>query len=111
MSHFCVQCLSVYVECAQEVPKYYGDEYIFDVPREAEILEFASIDNKSNGKVVWSRSSAQTQQRRVKISWSTARIRDLTQADSGYYNLRKKDNTLIWRRLLKVKGDKERSVF
>lgn len=105
VSHYCIQFLSVQAECAQEVTKYYGDEYIFDVPREADILEFASIYTKRNVKVVWNRSSAQTHQKRVKISWSTARIRDLTQVDNGYYNLRKKDSTLIWRRLLTVKGD------
>lgn len=99
-------CLFAYVDCAQEVTKYYGDEYIFDVSREADILEFASIHSKRNLKVVWSRSSVQTQERQVKISWFTAKIRDLTQVDSGYYNLRKKDNTLLWRRLLTVKGDK-----
>lgn len=105
------QPLSVHVECAQEVTKDYGDEYIFDVSREAEILEFASIHNKRDVKVLWSRSGVQGQQGRVKISLSTARIRDLTQVDNGYYNLRKKDSTLIWRRLLTVKGDKWKSGF
>lgn len=111
VSHRCNQFLSVYIECAEEVTKYYGDEYLFDVPREAEILEFAPTDNKRNVKVLWNRTSVQIQPSRVKVSWSTARMRDLTQVDNGYYNLRKKDNSLIWRRLLTVQGDEGRSVF
>lgn len=38
-------------------------------------------------------------------------MQDLTQVDNGYYNLRKEDNTLIWRRLLTVKGDEGRKAF
>lgn len=36
-------------------------------------------------------------------------INTLTQEDSGYYDLRKKDNALLSRTLLRVKGDDRNS--
>lgn len=39
------------------------------------------------------------------MKWDVWEITTLTQADSGYYNLRKKDNTLLSRKLLTVEGD------
>lgn len=113
VSHCCVQCLSVYVECAETVKKNYGEVYAFNVPSEANILEFASINNKTNVKVVWNRTranGAHTEGSRVIMSWVSGRIQDLTQLDSGYYNLRKTDNSLIWRTLLTVEGDEGRLV-
>lgn len=113
VSHCCVQCLSVYVECAQTVKKYYGDVYAFNVPLEAKIMEFASINNKTNVKVVWNRtraSGAHTEGSRFIMSGVSGRFQDLTQLDNGYYNLRKTDNSLIRRTLLTVEGDEGRLV-
>lgn len=76
-------------------------------------MEFASINNKTNVKVVWNRtraSGAHTEGSRVIMSGVSGRIQDLTQLDSGYYNLRKTDNSLIWRTLLTLEGDEGRLV-
>lgn len=110
VSHWCVNCLSVYVECAERVKKYYGEEFSPYFSLKAKFLEFASINNKTNVKVLWNASDVYTESSRVTISWLIGRINDVTQLDNGYYNLRKEDNSLIWRKLLIVEGDEGRLV-
>lgn len=110
VSHWCVKCLSVYVECAERVKQYYGDEFSPYFSYKANYLEFASINNKTNVKVLWNASDVYTKWSRVTMSWYSGSIKEVTQLDNGYYNLRKEDNSLIWRKLLIVEGDEGRLV-
>ncbi|KAL6117691.1 uncharacterized protein ACO6RY_15423 [Pungitius sinensis] len=63
------------MECADEVMPNYGDNFSKEVPREAEILEFTPLQGG-----------------------------DQLKADTGFYNFRGKDNTLISRIKLEVKA-------
>lgn len=73
-------------------------------------MEFASSDNKKEVMVVWRRGSQNPPGARVKMKWNEGAIEDLTHLDNGYYNLRKGDNTLIWRTHLTVEGNERRLV-
>lgn len=42
---------------------------------------------------------------KVQMKWNIIDIFNLTHADEGYYNLRRKDNTLVNRKKLKVEGN------
>lgn len=80
--------------------------YSLNVPRQAEYLEFTPLHSVDQTKVLWNRTNPQTYKGgRVKVKWNIAEITTLTKADSGHYNLRKKDNTLLSRKLLTVEGD------
>lgn len=49
---------------------------------------------------------------KVQMKWNVIDVFNLTQADEGYYNLRRKDNTLVNRKKLKVEGnDTVKSTF
>lgn len=49
---------------------------------------------------------------KVLANWGIVDIVNLTQADEGYYNFRRKDNTLVNRKKLKVEGnDTVKSTF
>lgn len=39
------------------------------------------------------------------MNWNIIDIFNLTQADEGFYNLRRKDDTLVRRKKLKVEGN------
>lgn len=42
---------------------------------------------------------------KVQMNWNVIDVLNLTQANEGYYNLRRKDNTLVKRKKLKVEGN------
>ncbi|KAL6117690.1 uncharacterized protein ACO6RY_15423 [Pungitius sinensis] len=93
------------MECADEVMPNYGDNFSKEVPREAEILEFTPLQGGDQLKVLWNRSDPQAINRgRGQINRNFYNIRNLNQADTGFYNFRGKDNTLISRIKLEVKA-------
>ncbi|XP_061691209.1 uncharacterized protein LOC133508799 isoform X2 [Syngnathoides biaculeatus] len=101
------------LECADEVQKYYHARYRIDIPSLAEILEFTKLHG-SDTVVLWNRSSVASASRMKENVWDMS---DLTQDDSGYYNLRSKDYTLMWRKKIIVTEytnnyhPKEKSLF
>ncbi|XP_041800145.1 uncharacterized protein LOC121611590 [Chelmon rostratus] len=93
------------LDCVDEIRRNYGDAYRHDVPRQAEYLEFTPLRALDQTKVLWNRTDPQTNRRgRGPVKRNMLEIIGLTQADSGYYNFRKKDNTLLSRILLAVEG-------
>ncbi|XP_037117387.1 uncharacterized protein wu:fc21g02 [Syngnathus acus] len=88
------------LECAGEVQRYYHGTYRLNIPSQAEILEFSKIDH-ADLEILWNRTQIGGASRgRAKLnSWEMS---ELTQGDSGYYNFRKKDYTLISRTKLIV---------
>lgn len=105
-------CISVYnkpvlihalVDCAEEIHRTYWNSFSIDVPREAQYLEFISLHGQTD--VLWNRTGSQVKNDKVQIKRSVIGVFYLTQADNGYYNLRKKDHTLLRRQKLEVKGN------
>lgn len=92
------------LECADEVTKTYGNSFYFNVPREAQYLEFIRLNSKET-KVVWNRTGSLINKENLKINRNEIQVHRLTQLDNGYYNIRRKDNTLISRKKVHVEGN------
>ncbi|XP_068182300.1 uncharacterized protein [Antennarius striatus] len=85
-------------DCSTKTVKYYGDSYSFDVPRQAEYLEYAPLQSPEQTTVLWNRTdSSVSDGGRGKLRYSSWRFTQLTPGDNGYYNLRAKDNRLVSR--------------
>ncbi|KAM6952211.1 uncharacterized protein PEZ65_010451 [Lycodopsis pacificus] len=92
-------------DCADKVLRFYGDMYSTTVPRQAEFLEFIPLHSVDQLKVLWNRADPQTNTGgRGRFKRNVWEIRNLNQADMGHYNIREKDNTLLSRILLEVRG-------
>ncbi|XP_053180110.1 uncharacterized protein LOC128363195 isoform X1 [Scomber japonicus] len=93
------------LDCAEEVERSYNSMYSGHIPREAELLEFISIlRRRDKPYVLWNRTNPQTRKgSRVLVQGDSWKITKLVQPDNGFYNIRKKDNTLISRIKLTVK--------
>eukprot|EP00064_Thunnus_orientalis_P020819 superscaffoldBa00005948_g20967 len=82
-------------ECAEQVVRSYNGRYSYNVPREAEFLEFTPIFRLDQSRVLWNRTDPQTNTGgRGHVKRNVWEISELTQADNGFYNFRKKDKTL-----------------
>uniref|UniRef100_UPI0037E976E2 uncharacterized protein n=1 Tax=Semicossyphus pulcher TaxID=241346 RepID=UPI0037E976E2 len=89
-------------DCADNVRKVFGEKFYYDVPHQAEVLEYAP-NFSTPPNVLWNRSDPQTNVGgRGRMGHKFWEISDLTQKDKGYYNLRKEDRTLLSRILLTV---------
>lgn len=96
--------------CVDEVMRDYGGRYSTKVPREAEFLEFTPLHGVDQLKVLWNRSDPQAiNGGRGQINRNFYEIGNLNQADMGYYIFRGKDNNLLIRIKLIVKGDVRKS--
>ncbi|XP_044220677.1 uncharacterized protein LOC122991108 isoform X1 [Thunnus albacares] len=94
------------LECAEQVVRSYKAMYSFNVPREAEFLEFTPILSVDQPRVLWNRTDPQTNTGgRGHVKHNVWEISELTQADNGLYNFRKKDKTLLSRIKLIVKAN------
>ncbi|XP_057706553.1 uncharacterized protein LOC130924167 isoform X2 [Corythoichthys intestinalis] len=90
------------LECADAAQRYYHATYRIILPSHAEILEFYQIDQPEL-VILWNRSNSQTGgTSRGRMRNNAWEISELTQADSGYYNVRQKDYTLLSRKKLTV---------
>ncbi|KAG7230281.1 hypothetical protein INR49_024385 [Caranx melampygus] len=68
-------------------------------------MEFTQLHRKDLTQVVWNRTNPQTSQRtRGNVQSGSWEISSVTQADSGFYNFRAKDNSLLRRKKLTVHG-------
>lgn len=97
--------ICVPLDCAETITGVYGQAVSLHVPREAQYLEFTPVDGKET-TVLWNRTSSQVKKGKVKIKGNIIDLYNLTQMENGYYNLRRKDNTLVKRKSLTVKGNK-----
>ncbi|KAM7389710.1 hypothetical protein PAMP_023673 [Pampus punctatissimus] len=81
-------------DCAKQVERYYYGYYSHNV-EEVEFLEFTHISRLDPTWVIWNRSAPRTNTGgRGQVKDNVWKINSLTQADSGFYNFRKKDNSL-----------------
>ncbi|XP_051937154.1 uncharacterized protein LOC127610725 [Hippocampus zosterae] len=88
------------LECADAVQRYYHSQYRVNIPSNAEILEFSTFDN-SDLVILWNRTQSSGASR-GQVKQNYWEMSDITQADNGYYNFRKKDYTLLTRKKLTV---------
>lgn len=91
--------------CADDVTRTYWHALSINVPRDAHYLEFTPLSG-GEATVLWNRTGSQAKKDKVQFKWNVIDVFYLTQADNGYYNLRKKDNTLMKRKRLQVEGNK-----
>lgn len=96
--------ISALVDCADKITRTYWHSLSFEVPRDAQYLEFTPLGG-SETTVLWNRTWSQVKKDKVQMKWNVIDVFYLTQADNGYYNLRKKDNTLLKRKKLQVEGN------
>lgn len=92
-------------DCADETMKVYGASYTFRIQPQTEYVEFEPLHSSEELMVLWNRSDSQVHKDRLHVKWNKAKITHITQANAGYYNLRRKDNSLLARELLKVEGE------
>ena len=92
-------------DCSDFFSYTYGDMVTLDVPRDAEFLEF-STGWRGSEQVLWNRTDPQTNRgSRGKLRHNAWEITMVTHSDGGFYNLRRKDNSLINRIQLEVEGE------
>lgn len=72
--------------CRSVVKKLCGDVIFWNMPYDAEYLEFSGPDVNAPPTILWNRTTRSSI--RGKVSGSLYQIKDLTQRDSGYYRFR-----------------------
>ncbi|XP_029917589.1 uncharacterized protein LOC115366343 isoform X2 [Myripristis murdjan] len=96
------------LDCSQQVDKNYGSSYSFRLSRATDFLEFTPSDRFNETRVLWNRSSSQTNfGKRGYVEGNVFKVTHLTQDDNGHYNLRNKYNDLISRKKITVTENKE----
>ncbi|XP_070818907.1 uncharacterized protein [Chaetodon trifascialis] len=95
------------LDCAEDVIRNYNGVYKCEVPRQTEYVEFTPHHNLDETKIMWNRTDPHTNRRgKAQVRYNTLEIARLTQSDNGYYNFRRKDNTLLSRKQLTVEENK-----
>lgn len=98
--------LCAFPDCADEFTRTYGEFYTFNVPLQAEYLEYTPLYSEEEPKLLWNRTNRHAYKGgRVQMNSNVVGITAVTQSDNGFYDWRKKDNTLLSRKRLKVEGD------
>ncbi|XP_047441813.1 uncharacterized protein LOC125008569 [Mugil cephalus] len=95
-----------YLDCAESISRKYGHEWSKRIPSYASFLEYTNLNSSDHPKILWNRTDPEVivgQKGRVIIN--AFEILHLTQEDNGYYNFRKRDNTLLYRGRLVVEGE------
>ncbi|XP_047440351.1 uncharacterized protein LOC125007662 [Mugil cephalus] len=95
-----------YLDCAHNISKKYGYGWSEEIPSHASFLEYTNLNSSDHPKILWNRTDPEVivgQKGRVIIN--AFEILYLTQEDNGYYNFRKRDNTLLYRGRLVVEGE------
>ncbi|KAM7417721.1 hypothetical protein PAMA_017388 [Pampus argenteus] len=81
-------------DCAELVKRPFNGVFSHNV-KEVEFVEFTDISRQDPTRVMWNRSSPRTNMGgRGQAKYDVWEIYSLTHADAGFYNFRKKDNTL-----------------
>ncbi|XP_030252204.1 uncharacterized protein LOC115568766 isoform X2 [Sparus aurata] len=90
------------LDCSEKKIKTFGETYTLDVSRRVEYLEFTPLHTNQT-TVLWNRSNSEASKRgRGGMTSRGWEIICLAPADSGHYNFRKKDNSLLSRIRLTV---------
>lgn len=95
--------------CRSVVQKLCGGVVFWNVPADAEYLEFSGPDVDSPPSILWNRSSRSSV--RGALSGALYQIQDLTQRDSGYYRFRGRDDLLLKFDTIQVKVNTRSYVF
>ncbi|XP_061901958.1 wu:fc21g02 isoform X2 [Entelurus aequoreus] len=91
------------LDCADKVEKYYHGMYRIEILSSVHILEFTPIGKPDQTTILWNRTDPKGRQAvRGQFKNNYWEISDLTQDDSGYYNLRRKSYGLLSRKKLAV---------
>ncbi|XP_070693352.1 uncharacterized protein [Pempheris klunzingeri] len=89
----------------------YGAKYFFHAPDRTEFLEFTPSQSVDQPKVLWNRTDPQIhKESKGQMRGNVWEISSVTQADSGYYNFRDKDNALLFRIQFTVTVNQKRYV-
>ncbi|XP_034037616.1 uncharacterized protein LOC117520378 isoform X3 [Thalassophryne amazonica] len=100
------------VDCSEEILKTYGEDLYYDISRQSEFLEFTPTRSLDQPKVLWNQTSTQSRKTdRVWVRFNSWEMIKLSQADNGYYNFRRKDNTLLSRIKLTVREKIENFIL
>lgn len=98
--------LWAFPDCAEDFTRTYGEFFTFKVPTEAEYLEFTPLHSEEESQLLWNRTNPHAYKgSKVVMSSDVVGISEVIPSDNGFYDLRKKDNTLLSRRRLIVEGD------
>lgn len=93
-------------DCADQFTRTYGEFFTFNIPIQAEYLEFTPLHSEEEPTLLWNRTNPYDYKGgKLQMSSDIGGITSVTQSDNGFYDLRKKDNTLLSRKQLKVEGD------
>ncbi|XP_008291360.1 uncharacterized protein LOC103365651 isoform X1 [Stegastes partitus] len=92
------------LDCADEVKKKYGEFWTLSFPRGAALFEFTPPNSVDPPVVLWNRSNPLVKSgNRGRVSGNSWQVSNVAQSENGFYNIRKKDNTLLSRIHLTVK--------
>lgn len=92
------------LDCATEVRQEYGSRYDHRIRSGTAFLEFTPLDSLDQPKIMWNRTDPQSNRKgRGRVRDNRWEISGLTQSDNGYYNFRRKDNSITSRLLVEVK--------
>ncbi|XP_023814968.1 uncharacterized protein LOC101174273 [Oryzias latipes] len=91
------------LDCASEISKVYGEELEYGLPQKAVFLEFTPFHRLDYPVILW--NGTNFYEARVRVEKYKFRMSRLTQADSGFYNFKQKDKTLVSRLRLTVQGN------
>ncbi|XP_071373467.1 uncharacterized protein [Centroberyx affinis] len=91
------------LDCSDKDSRNYGAMYSCSISRRADFLEFTPLHSLDQPRILWNRTDPQASRGgRGQVDRSVWEMMKVTQADNGYYNFRKKDNTLVSRKKLTV---------
>ncbi|KAM3613244.1 uncharacterized protein V6R79_022913 [Siganus canaliculatus] len=84
--------------CSLNVSRTYGDTLMYKIPRQTDFIEYIPSNPEAPQMVLWNRTDPQINiGRRLKVKDDVAKIDSVIQADSGHYNNRKADWSLVTR--------------
>ncbi|KAM9377932.1 uncharacterized protein KZ484_010209 isoform 2-T2 [Pholidichthys leucotaenia] len=91
------------LDCADDIRRDYGNAFDYHIPVTPEYVEFTPPQSLDQPKILWNRTDPQSTSRGT-VKRSLWQMVDLTQADNGFYNFRKKDKFLLARFRLTVEA-------
>ncbi|KAK5864842.1 hypothetical protein PBY51_016051 [Eleginops maclovinus] len=94
-----------FANCAENVIRYYGGYYSFNIRRKAEYLEFIPLHSVDLPKVLWNRSDPATNTGgRGQLKRNEWKMENLNQDDNGHYKIRGKEKDVMSWVWLEVKA-------
>uniref|UniRef100_UPI003AB0DBBA uncharacterized protein n=1 Tax=Centroberyx gerrardi TaxID=166262 RepID=UPI003AB0DBBA len=91
------------LDCSDKESRTYGERYSTSFSTRVNFLEFTPLHSLDQPRILWNRTDPQASRGgRGKVDYNVWEMMKVTQADNGYYNFRKKDNTMVSRKKLTV---------